>query len=144
MIRHRGRAVVLLVLGVLSILLAILGAGAVDQWGGLAAIVLVTWFALAGLWMVLMALRGVRIEQSGVTLRYCIKRRFLPLNTVVGFGVAEVRNPIGERVPRAVVQLSDGRQVLAPGLEPQMPFLRASREDAVQVARDRLREVTRP
>ena len=49
-------------------------------------------FTLAGVWVVLMAFRGVRIDESGVTLRYCIKRRHLPLAEVVGFGVAEFRN----------------------------------------------------
>lgn len=87
---------------------------------------LVAGCTLAAVWLGLMAARGVRIDGSGIVLRYCIKRRRPSLDSVRCFRMAEVRNPFGERVERAVIELRDGQLVLAPGLEPPMPFIRSS------------------
>lgn len=143
MIRHRGRAAWLCGVGAFSTLLAIsVKATPTDRPGdyeiGLA---LVAGCTLAAVWLSLIAARGVRIDGSGIVLRYCIKRRRLSLDSVRCFRMAEVRNPFGERVERAVIELRDGQLVLAPGLEPPMPFIRSSREDAVLAANQRLEQL---
>ena len=88
-----------------------------------APIAVVALFVAGAIVVALVAAQGVRPTESGLHLRYVLRRRILRWDDIVDVRFADFRS-FGERRQRpAVITISTGA-VRLPGVEPSAPFLR--------------------
>jgi len=99
-------------------------------------------FAAVGVLALLAARQGVRVEETGLRLRYVIRSRFLPWEDVVCFKVAATRNLFGERLAKPSVLLRTGDPVPLPGAN-RFSFLQRNAHSSRFPVIDRLEDQRR-
>ncbi|MGQ0824671.1 MAG: hypothetical protein ACT4OX_06545 [Actinomycetota bacterium] len=145
MIRDRPRALWLGVYGIAALFAAgaSLEAGNSRQAGATLAALLVA----IGVWFLLMARRGVRVDAEGIVIVSLLRARRVEWRDISRFDRAEVRNIVGERLTKPVVFRRDGSTEVLPGIEvhggvliPRGPKTRFPALDELQRLHARYRE----
>jgi hypothetical protein len=115
MIRHRSRAIFLVVLAIAAIALAAWTVALGSP------ILLSASFVAGAIVCVPIAAQGVRPTDEGLRIRYMVRRRMVPWNDIADIRFAEFRQ-FGERLQRpAAITYSVG-PVRLPGVEPPAPL----------------------